>query len=434
MEDVEEEPLFAERAAGLDIAKAGLVAAVRVPGSRPGRRMQEVRSFGVTRRGLEELADWLAGHGVSRVGMESTSDYWKPVFFTLERRGLECSLYNSRQVKAQPGRPKTDRADAVWLAKITEHGWVRSSFVPPEEIRVLRAHTRYRRRLIQARTAQMNRTEKLLEEGHLKLSSVISQIHGVSGRAMLDALAAGVTDPAVLAQLARGRMRVKIPRIEEALDCSFFTPALAALLRRMLTLTDVLTAQIQDLDAEIAVLAAPFEDQIARLDQVDGIARRTAEDVIAETGVNMAVFPTSAHLVSWAKICPQIRESAGRRKGRNAAGDGNAYLSAAISEAVMGSLGTSSFAAARYKRLIRRMPKKKALVAASNTMLTIIWHLLADPHATYRDLGADYHERRDPARQARNHLRSLQRLGYHITLDTLSTLNPATGELTPART
>jgi transposase len=190
---VEDEPLFAERVAGVDIGKAEVAAAVRVPGN--GRRMQEVRSFPATRRGLEVMADWMAGHGVTRVGMESTGDYWKPVFFTLERRGFECLLYNSRQVKAQPGRPKTDRADAVWLAKITENGWVRSSFVPPEEIRLLREYTRYRRKKIQVQTAEKNRVEGLLEEGHLKLSSVISDIHGVSGRDMLGALAAGVTDP-----------------------------------------------------------------------------------------------------------------------------------------------------------------------------------------------------------------------------------------------
>lgn len=428
MEVVEAEPLFAERVAGIDIGKAGVAAAVRVPGP-GGRRMQEVRESGTTRAGLEELADWLESHQVTRVGMESTGDYWKPVFFTLERRGFECLLYNSRQVKAQPGRPKTDRADAVWLARITENGWVRSSFVPPEEIRNLRGHTRYRRKLIQARTAQKNRVEGLLEDGHLKLSSVISDIHGVSGRAMLDSLAAGVTDPWVLAAHARGTMKAKTPQIAEALDCSFFTPALAALLRRMLDMLDHYTAEIAGLDAEIAVLCAPFEAEIARLDQVDGIARRTAEDVIAEIGVNMAVFPASAHLVSWAKLCPQIRESAGRRKGRHATGDGNPYLSAAISEAVIGSLRTDAFAAARYKRLIRRMPKKKALVAAGNTMLTIIWHVLADPEATYRNLGADYYDTRDPARQARNHKRGLERLGYHVTL---ATINPDTGELTPA--
>jgi transposase len=427
VEAVEDEPLFAERAAGIDIGKAGLVAAVRVPGR--GRRMQEVRSFGVTRRELEELAGWLEGHGVSRVGMESTSDYWKPVFFSLERHGFECALYNSRQVKAQPGRPKTDKADAVWLARITEHGWVRSSFVPPEEIRVLRAHTRYRRQLIQVRAAQRNRVEKLLEQGHLKLSSVISDIHGASGRAMLDALAAGERDPQVLAQLARGRMRAKISRIEEALDCTFFTPALASLLRRMLSTADALTSQITDLDQDIITLTAPFEAEIARLDQIDGIARRTAEDVIAETGTDMTAFATSAHLVSWARLCPQTRESAGRRIGRASTGAGNPYLSGAISEAVIGALRTDSFLAARYKRLVRRMPKKKALVATGNSMLTIIWHLLADPAAAYHDLGPDYHERRNPARQARTHLRSLQRLGYHVTL---TTINPQTGELTPA--
>jgi transposase len=425
---VEDEPLFAERVAGIDIGKAEVVAAVRVPGP-GGRRMQEVRTFPATRRGLEELAGWLDSHGVTRAGMESTSDYWKPVFFTLERRGFACLLYNSRQVKAQPGRPKTDKADAVWLARITENGWVRSSFVPPEEIRVLREYTRYRRRLIQARTAQASRTEKLLENGHVKLSSVISKLHGASGRDMMDAIAAGERDPKVLAQLARGVMRRKIPQLEEALDCTFFTPPLARLLRMMLDQTDQLTAQIQDLDAEIAVLCAPFEAEIARLDEADGIARRTAEDVIAEIGTDMTVFATSRHLVSWAKICPQIRESAGRRKGRNATGDGNAYLSAAISEAVMGALRTGSFTAARYKRLIRRMPKKKALIATGNTMLTIIWHLLADPATTYHDLGADYYELRDPARQKRNHIRGLERLGYHVTI---STINPGTGELTPA--
>jgi len=425
---VEDEPLFAEQVAGIDIGKAEVVAAVRVPGP-GGRRMQEVRTFGATRRGLEELADWLDGQGVTRAGMESTGDYWKPVFFTLERRGLECLLYNSRQVKAQPGRPKTDKADAVWLAKITENGWVRSSFVPPAQIRMLREYTRYRRKKIQVMAAEKNRVQGLLEEGHLKLSSVISDIHGVSGRDMLDGLAAGVTDPAVLAAKARGTMKAKIPRIAEALDCSSWTPRHARLLRRMLDTLDYLARQVAELDAEIADLCAPFEAEIARIDQADGIARRTAEDIIAEIGVDMTVFPTSRHLVSWARHCPQIRESAGRRKGRNATGDGNAYLSAAISEAVIGALRTDSFTAARYKRLIRRMPKKKALVATGNTMLTIIWHLLADPATTYRDLGADYYELRDPARQKRNHIRALERLGYHVTI---STINPDSGELTPA--
>jgi transposase len=318
----------------------------------------------------------------------------------------------------------------VRLAKITENGWVRSSFLPPQEIRVLRTCTRYRRKKIQVQAAEKNRVEGLLEEGHLKLSSVISDIHGVSGRDMLGALAAGVTDPGVLAAKARGVMKVKIPRIAEALDCSFWTVHHAWLLRRMLDTLEYLAAQIAELDAEIAVLCAPFEAGIARLDDVQGIARRTAEDVIAEIGVNMTVFPTAAHLVSWSKFCPQIREPAGRRKGRNATGEGNVFLSAAISEAVIGSLRTDSFIAARYKRLIRRMPKKKALVAAGNSMLTIIWHLLDDPEATYANLGADYYERLDPARHKRSYVRGLERLGYHVTIHTI---NPDTGELTAAR-
>src|SRR6266853_5469932 len=208
MQDVEDEPLFCERVAGLDIAKAGVEVAIRVPSdTAAGRRQQETRAFGTTRRELDSLADWLACWGVTKAGMEATGDYWKPVFFLLESQGFDCDLYNAAQVKALPGRPKTDRADSIWLAKITERGMISSSFVPPEPIRRLRTCTRYRRHLTQARTAEKQRVEKLLEDGHLKLSSVISDIHGVSGRAMLDALTAGERNPRALAQLSRGTMR-----------------------------------------------------------------------------------------------------------------------------------------------------------------------------------------------------------------------------------
>src|SRR6266516_3004564 len=235
MEEVEDEPLFAERVAGLDIGKAGAEVTIRVPGNTaPGRRRQETRTFGTTRRELLDLAAWLHRWEVTRAGMEATGDYWKPVFFLLESQGLDCQLYNAAQVKALPGRPKTDRADSVWLARITERGSVASSFVPPEPIRRLRTHTRYRRHLTQARTAEKQRVEKLLEDGHLKLSSVISDIHGVSGRDMLNGLAAGQHDPKALAQLARGTMRGKIRRLEETLDCSFFTGEHAAVLPMML--------------------------------------------------------------------------------------------------------------------------------------------------------------------------------------------------------
>src|SRR6266702_573756 len=375
MQDVHDEPLFAERVAGLDIAKAEVEVTILVPSdTTAGRRQQETRTFGTTRRELESLGDWLTCWGVTKIGMEATSDYWKPVFFLLESRGFDCQLYNAAQVKALPGRPKTDRADSIWLAKIVERGMISSSFVPPEPIRRLRTHTRYRRHLTQARTAEKQRVEKLLEDGHLKLSSVISDIHGVSGRDMLEAIAAGQHDPKALAQLARGTMRGKIRRLEEALDCSFFTGEHAAVLAMMLAAIDGCTAQIEALTARIEELIEPYLPQVEQLDEVHGIGTICAQDVIAEIGVDMTVFPTAGHLVSWARWSPQVKQSAGKRKGSNATGRGNPYLSAA--------------------------------------------------------LGADYYEQRMHARrQARNHVRSLERLGYKVTVQAI---NPETGELLPA--
>src|SRR5260370_10113751 len=246
--------------------------------------------------------------------MEATGDYWKPVFFLLESRGFDCQLYNAAQVKALPGRPKTDRADSLWLARITERGMISSSFVPPEPIRRLRTHTRYRRHLTQARTAEKQRVEKLLEDGHLKLSSVISDIHGASGRDMLDALAAGQRDPKVLAQLARGRMRGKIRRIEEALDCSFFTSEHAGVLAMMLAGIDHYTAQIEQLTTRIEVLIEPWMHQAGQLDEIDGIGMICAQDIIAEIGTDMTVFPTAPHLVSRAKWSPHIPQPPRKRK------------------------------------------------------------------------------------------------------------------------
>jgi transposase len=426
MDEVEDEPLFADRVAGLDIGKAGVEVTVRVPGD-TARRRQETRTFGTTRRELLDLAAWLARWEVVKAGMEATGDYWKPVFFLLESRGLECELYNAGQVKALPGRPKTDRADSIWLAKITERGMISSSFVPPEPIRRLRTHTRYRRHLTQARTAEKQRVEKLLEDGHLKLSSVISDIHGVSGRDMLDALAAGQRDPKALAQLARGSMRGKIGHLEAALDCSFFTDQHAAVLAMMLAAIDYYSTQIAALTATIETLIAPYLHQVEQIDAVHGIGRISAQDIIAEIGTDMTVFPTAAHLVSWARWSPQVKQSAGKRKGSNSTGRGNPYLGAALGEAAMGAARTPSFLGARYRRLARRMPKKKALVATGNSMLTIVHALLADPAATYCDLGPGYYEQRmHTRRQARNHIRSLERLGYKVTIQAI---HPDTGEL-----
>jgi transposase len=429
VEEAGDEPLFCERAAGIDIAKKTVMVTVRVPSeTRRGGRQQETREYGTTRRQLLDMADWLRSWGVERAGMEATSDYWKPVYFLLEQQGLDCVLYPAARVKAQPGRPKTDRLDSAWLAKVTEQGSVTGSFVPPEDIRRLRTHTRYRRRLVQARTAEMGRCEKLLEDAHLKLSSVISDIHGVSGRAMLKAIIAGERNPAVLAELARGRMRSKTARLAEALDCSFFTPEHAFILSMMLRNVDHLTGQIAMLDVRIAALCEPWERQLAQLDAIPGFGVTNAQDLIAEIGVNMSVFPTAGHLCSWARVAPRARESGGKAKGRTTTGYGNPYIGATLGEAAVTAGRTQTYPGAKYRRLSKRMPKKKAQGAIARTQLVIAHALLSDPEAEYQDLGPGYYEQRtDASRQARGHVHSLERLGWKVTLEPL---DPDTGELT----
>jgi transposase len=431
MEEVEGEPLFCERAAGIDIGKATVMVTIRVPSeSRKDGRQQETREFRTVRKDLLALADWLRCWQVDRVGMESTSDYWKPVFFLLEREGFDCMLYQASQVKALPGRPKTDKLDSAWLARVTEAGSLAGSFVPPEEIRRLRTHTRYRRKLVQMRTAQKERSEKLLEDAHLKLSSVISDIHGVSGRAMLRAVIAGERSTKVLAQMARGVMRRKIPRLEEALDCSFFSPEHAFILEMMLDSIDQLTAQIAVLDERIAVLCEPYERQIAQLDGIPGFGVTAAQDLIAEIGIDMGAFPTAGHLCSWARVAPRARES-GKRKGKTATGRGNPYIGGTLGETAASTGRTQTFLGAKLRRLCRHMPKKKAQGAIMRTQLVIAHALLSDPQAEYQDLGTGYYEQRaDTRRQARSHIRAIERLGYKVTIEPLNPdADPETGEL-----
>jgi transposase len=429
MEEVEDEPLFCERVAGIDIGKAEISVTVRVPSAtRKGGRRQEHRTFGTTLSQVREVAEWLREHQVDKAGMEATSDYWKPVYFLLEREGFDCILYQASQVKALPGRPETDKRDSVWLAKITEQGSVAGSFVPPEDIRRLRTHTRYRRKLTQMRTAEKERCEKLLEDAHLKLSSVISDIHGVSGRDMLTSIIAGERDPRVLADKARRRMRSKIRQLEEALDCEFFTEDHAFILKMMLDSIDSLTARIAGLDAKIAVMCEPYERQIAQLDGIPGFGVTASQDLIAETGIDMTVFPTSGHLCSWLRTAPGVKESAGKRKGKNATGRGNPYAGGTLGETAAAAGRTQTFLGAKYHRMCRRMPKKKALGALMRTQAVIAYHLLSDPDAEYEELGPGYYEERlaDTARRARGHIRSLERLGYHVQADPV---NPVTGEI-----
>jgi transposase len=418
VEEISEEPVqVVARVCAIDIGKAGLVACVRVPHvSRPDRRVQEVREYATVTPALLELADWLRVERVELVAMEATSDYWKPVFYLLEAEGFECWLLNAKHVKNVPGRPKTDRLDAVWLAKVLERGMCRPSLVHPKPIRQLRDVTRYRRSLVREQTREKQRLEKTLEDAQIKLDSVISDLHGVSGRQMLQAMIDGQRDPKVLAEMAHGCMRRKIPQLRQALT-GHFGDHHAFICATMLRRIDALTADIAELDAKVEVLIAPFAAAVQKLDEVSGIGVRCAQEIVAELGVDMTVFPTAAHLVSWAKFSPIDASSAGRKKG-NSTGKGNPWLAGTLGEVVAGTARTSTFLGERYRRLARRRGKKRAIVAAGNSVLTIIWHLLSNPDARYQDLGPDYHESRiNTQRRQRDLIRQLEHLtGQRVNL------------------
>jgi transposase len=407
-----------ERVAALDIGKSELVCCVRVPHEgRAGRRLQEVETYSTMTRSLLRLADRLRCLGVTRVVMEATSDYWKPVFYVLEAHGLETWLVNAKDVKHLPGRPKTDRLDAVWLCKVAERQMIRPSFVPPPPIRRLRDVTRYRADLVRARTAEKNRVEKLLEDAQIKLSVVASDIFGKSGRDMMGALSAGERNPKALAQLARSSMRRKISVLEEAFT-GHFTDHHAFLLAKMLARIDAIDADIAELDAAIEEMTAPFAPAVARLDEIPGIGRIAAAIIIAEVGLDMTRFPTAAHLASWAKFAPGVKESAGKKKGKGTTGHGNAYLARVLGEAAVGAAKTDSFLGERYRRIARRRGAPKAIVAVGRSILVITWHLLSDPEARYADLGAGFYDTRiNPERRKRAHIHQLEALGYKVTLE-----------------
>lgn len=417
MEDVVEHDEIIERVAALDIGKAELVCCVRIPG-RGTRRRQEVRRCSTMTRSLLALADWLAELEVTRVVMEATSDYWKSPFFVLEAAGFQTWLVNARDVKHLPGRPKTDRLDAVWLCKVAERQMLRPSFVPPAPIRDLRALTRYRRSLVAERTAEKQRVEKLLEDTGIKLSVVASDIFGVSGRQMMAALIAGERDPQVLADLARGLLRKKNDDLVEAFYASRFRDHHGWLLAKMLSRVDQLSADIGELDERITEQIAPFSQAVARLTEIPGISDTTARILIAEVGVDMSRFPTPGHLASWAKFAPGIKSSAGRQKGNANSGYGNRYLAAALGEAAVSAGRTNTFLGKRYHRIAARRGKKRAVVAVGRSILIIVWHLLNDPDARYTDLGPGHYETLiNTSRQRRNHIRQLERLGYKVTLE-----------------
>jgi transposase len=401
-----------ERCCGLDVHRDTVAACVRVPGPR-GKRQHEVRTFGTTAGELLALRDWLEGHAVTHIAMESTGVYWKPVFYVLEE-AFTCLLVNAAHIKQVPGR-KTDVKDCMWIAQCLEHGLLRGSFVPPAPIRELRDLTRHRKVLIQERTRVANRVHKLLEDAGIKLASVATNILGVSGRAMLEALVHGTTDPEVLADLARGKLRKKLPALRQAL-AGRFRPHHAFLVSQLLAHLDYLDESIATVSEEVAGRLAPYAAQLSQLDTIPGINRRTAEVLIAEIGVDMSVFPSDRHLASWAGLCPGNNESAGKHKSGTTR-KGSRWLRMGLIEAAAAAVRTKDSALrARYLRVMRHRGHNKAVVAVAHAMLRAVYHLLAEG-TTYREPGVDYYDRRHTQRITRRAIQLLERQGYRVVLE-----------------
>ena len=439
IEDEEHEQVL-QRVAAVNVAKKAGMVCTRVPHeARPGRRRTRVWEVPATTKAVLELGACLAGEQIEKVTLEATSDYWRIWFYLLESAGLDVQLVSARDVKNVPGRPKTDKLDAVWQAKCTERGMLRPSFVPPPEIRQLRDYTRLRTDLTRDRTRHWQRLEKLLEDALIKVSSVASSLDTVSVRDMLTALIAGERDPRVLANLARARMRAKHDALVEALD-GRFDDHHGELARMLLDQIDHLDAQVRRLTARIGELIAaipaaqgvnadgttgpaaglgedaPVLPAVIRLDEVTGIGRDAAQVIIAEVGLDITVFPTAGRLVSWAKLTPRTIQSGARHRS-GPTGKGNPYLKGVLGEAAAAAARTDTFLGERYRRIVKRRGKLKALVAVARSILVIVWHLLADPTARYQDLGSGYYASRiDKDRKTRSHIRQLEALGYTVTL------------------
>jgi transposase len=408
---------FVERCAGLDVHKDTVAATVRVPGE-DRQRLQETRTFQTTSRGLLALADWLESHAVTLVGMESTGCYWKPVYYLLEER-FQCWLLNAQHLRTVPGR-KTDVADSAWICQLVEHGLVRPSFVPPTPIRELRDLTRYRKAQIEERSREVQRLDKVLQDAGIKLSSVASETLGVSARRMLEALVAGTHDPDVLAELARGRLRAKLPALREALAGRFRTEHHGLLVGQILAHIDYLDETIAVLSERVEQVITPFSRQRELLMTIPGVARLGAEVVIAEIGVDMSVFPTDAHLASWAGQCPGNHESAGkRRSGRPRTG--SRWLHRTLTESAKAAARSNgTYLSAKYRRLRGRRGPGKATGALRHSILIAAYHIL-QRGVPYHELGADYFDQRRSLEQRTKRLvRQLQQLGHQVTLDPLA--------------
>jgi transposase len=399
------------RCAGLDVHQATVVATVRVPAERAGRHVV-TQTFGTMTADLLTLRDWLQAFGVTHVALESTGVYWKPVYYVLED-AFALLLINMQELKHVPGR-KTDVQDSEWLAQLLECGLLKASFVPPPEIRELRDLTRYRGQQARDRTREVNRLCKVLEDAGVKLTSVVSDVMGASGRAMLTALVKGTTDATVLADLAQGKLRKKLPELRRALE-GRFRPHHAFLIEQIFAKIDFLDETIQRLTAELDRRLGPFESILVALDTIPGIDRKTATIIVAETGGDMSRFPSAAHLCSWAAMCPGQNESAGKRRSGKTR-KGNRYLrTALIQSALAATRKKNSALQARYHRVKRHRGHKKAVVAVGHQMLEIAYYIMRDSVA-YLELGADYLDRRHTERAARRHVRQLEALGFQVTI------------------
>jgi transposase len=405
--------LQAERCAGIDIGKEEVVVRVHRPGPNGGRSRQ-TRTYAAMTRDLLALRDWLAAEGVTRVGMEATGVYWKPVFYLLEDVIAECWLLNPLHLKQRRRGRKTDVIDAGWICQMTEYGLVAPSLVPPPPIRVLRQLTRRRGTLISERTREKNRLSALLEDAGIKLAVVATDIFGVSGRRMLEALVAGERDPHVLADLAVGTLVRKHPALIEALTGRFDTHH-TLLARQILDHVDYLNTAIGQLDTQIEVEIAPFRHQVALLITLPGVAERTAQVIIAETGGDMSVFPSAGHLASWAGVCPGLNASAGKSKPVGAP-KANKWLRGALGDAATACARTQTHLGQRYRRLARRRGRNRAKLAVGHSILTAAWHMITTdtPH---HDLGPEHYTRHhNPERRRRQLTDQLQQLGYTVTL------------------
>jgi transposase len=401
-----------ERCAGLDVHQATVMATVRIPDDHGGRQAI-TETFGTTTAALVTLRDWLQAHGVTHVAMESTGVYWKPVYYLLED-ACTLLLVNVQQLKQVPGR-KSDVRDSAWIAQLLEWGLLRGSLVPPAPIRDLRELTRYRKHQTRDRAREVNRLHRVLEDAGIKLSSVATDVLGVSGRAMLTALLHGTTDPAVLADLAKGKLRKKLPALRHAL-AGRFRGHHGFLIGQILAKVDFLDETIATLTEEIDRLVAPFEPMVAKLDTIPGLDRKGAITIVVETGGDMSRFPTAGHLCSWGAMCPGQNESAGKRHSGKTR-KGNRYLRTALIEGGLATTrATGTALQARYYRVKRNRGHKKAVVAVAHQILEIAYYVMRDG-VSYQELGPDYFDRRHRDRAVRRHVRQLEALGYRVTID-----------------